>query len=106
MNKAGLSAAVAAKCGLSKRDASMAVDSIFEAIKASLEIGEAVTIMDFGTFFVEMAEARTGRNPRTGEAVAIEARTVARFKVGKELKSVAFKVGKQSRSDVQAADEE
>lgn len=63
-----------------------AVDSVFDEISASLTRGDRVEIRGFGAFFAKLKPARTGRNPRTGEAVQIAAKNVIHFKYGKDLK--------------------
>jgi DNA-binding protein HU-beta len=85
MNKADLVAEVAEVLD-SKKAAEAAVDSILEGITGALKKGDAVSLVGFGTFKVQQKKARTGRNPRTGEALQIKAKTVAKFVPGKSLK--------------------
>ncbi len=85
MNKAGLIEAVA-KAVCTKKEAAAAVDAMLEAIKGALKKGEAVTLVGFGTFKVVERKARTGRNPRTGEAIKIPKKKVPVFRPGSELK--------------------
>jgi DNA-binding protein HU-beta len=59
---------------------------VLEVITGSLKQGNAVTLVGFGTFNVRRREARTGRNPRTGEPIQIKASNLAVFKAGKGLK--------------------
>lgn len=91
MNKTELIAAVAEKAEMSKKDAEKAVAGVVEAISDALAAGDKVQIVGFGTFEVRAREARTGKNPRTGEAVAIPASKVPAFKAGKSLKDVVNK---------------
>lgn len=91
MNKTELIAAVAAKAGLTKKDAEKAVNAAFEAITAALVQGEKVSLAGFGIFETKTREARTGRNPRTGEATQIPASTVPAFKASKTLKDAVNK---------------
>lgn len=86
MNKADLIAAVAANAELSKKDAAKAVDAVIGAIEETLKQGDKVQLVGFGTFEVRERAARTGRNPKTGEAIEIEAAKVPAFKAGKALK--------------------
>ena len=86
MNKAELIEAVVDAAELSKADASKAVDGVISAITNSLKNGDQVTLVGFGTFLVRDRAARTGRNPRTGEAIQIAAAKVPGFKAGKALK--------------------
>ncbi len=86
MNKTELVERLAARCGLSRNDASKVLDGLLETITESLRQGEDVTLTGFGTFHVKQRAARMGRNPRTGESVAIAASRSPGFKVGKSLK--------------------
>lgn len=86
MNKQDLIGTVADSSGLSKTDASRAVESVFEAISSALKKGDEVRLVGFGTFSVSKRKASTGRNPRTGEAMTIKASTQPKFKAGKGLK--------------------
>jgi DNA-binding protein HU-beta len=86
MNKAELVDAVASAASLSKADAGRAVDAVTGSIASSLSRGEQVAVVGFGTFSVKHRAARMGRNPRTGEAIQIQASNVPGFKAGKALK--------------------
>ena len=86
MNKNDLVAAVADNAGLTKADASKAVDGVFDAITDALKQGGEVRIVGFGTFAVASRKATTGRNPRTGETINIAASKQPKFKAGKGLK--------------------
>ncbi len=86
MNKTELTAALAAKTGLAKKDAEKAVNAFVEVVTESLTAGEKVQVVGFGTFEVKERPARTARNPRTGEEIQIEASKAPAFKVGKALK--------------------
>jgi DNA-binding protein HU-beta len=86
MNKAELIDAVAASANLSKADAGRAIDAVVDAIAKSLKRGQQVAVVGFGTFSVKHRNARTGRNPRTGETIQIAASNVPGFKAGKALK--------------------
>ncbi len=85
MNKAELVAKMADDAGISKTQANAALDSMIEAVTKTLKGGGKVTLVGFGTFTVTKRQARTGRNPQTGEAIKIKAKKVAKFKAGKEL---------------------
>ena len=91
MNKAELIAAVAEKAGLSKKDAEAAVNAALDAITAALQEGDKVQLVGFGSFEVKSRAARTGRNPKTKEAIEIPASKVPVFKAGKALKDVVAK---------------
>lgn len=86
MNKNELVSAVAEKSGLSKTDASSAVDAVFDSIQAELKKGGDVRLVGFGNFSVSHREASKGRNPSTGAEVDIPARNVPKFSAGKGLK--------------------
>lgn len=86
MNKNDLISSVAADTGLSKADATKAVDAVFDNIEKSLKRGSEVRLVGFGTFSVADRKASTGRNPRTGETIQIAASKQPKFKAGKGLK--------------------
>ncbi|MGF7207004.1 DNA-binding protein HU-beta [Skermanella aerolata] len=86
MNKNDLVALVADAAGLSKIDATKAVDAVFDGIIQSLKKGEEVRLVGFGTFDVSDRAASEGRNPRTGEKINIPASKQPKFKAGKTLK--------------------
>lgn len=86
MNKVDLVSAVAKQAELSKKDAGLAVEVVFDAISEALEKGDKVQLIGFGTFDVSERAAREGRNPRTGETMKIAASKAPRFKAGKALK--------------------
>lgn len=87
MNKQDLVASVAEKTGLSKKDSEKALNAMIETIKDALAAGDKVTLVGFGTFETRHRQARTGRNPQTGEPIHIPAQTVPAFRPGKELKA-------------------
>ncbi|MCI9468699.1 MAG: HU family DNA-binding protein [Oscillospiraceae bacterium] len=91
MNKTELVASVAEKAELSKKDAEKAVAAMLESVEEALKAGDKVALVGFGTFEVKERAARTGKNPRTGEAVKIPAARVPVFKAGKGLKDVVAK---------------
>lgn len=86
MKKVELVEAVAEKAGLTKADATRAIDATFEAITGALVKGDKVPLVGFGTFAVSERAAREGRNPKTGETVHIAARKAVAFKAGSALK--------------------
>ncbi len=86
MNKNDLVSAVATQAGLSKADATKAVDGVFGSITGALQGGGEVRVVGFGTFSVANRKATTGRNPRTGETIQIPASRQPKFKAGKGLK--------------------
>lgn len=74
-----------------KKDASDAVDKIFETITAAMANGESVTIIGFGTFKPVKREARKCRNPQTGAEIQIPAKTAPKFVPGKAMKEAVNK---------------
>ena len=86
MNKNDLIDAVAERTALAKSDAARAVEAVLGAITEAMQKGETVALSGFGSFATKERAARTGRNPRTGEAIQIAASKVPGFKAGKGLK--------------------
>ena len=70
---------------ITKAAAGKVLNGITDAITGSLQKGENVTLIEFGTFSTSNRSARTGRNPQTGKAIKIPAKTVVKFKAGKKL---------------------
>ena len=87
MNKTQLIEAVAAKTDLTKKGAEAAVAAVLESIEEALAAGEKVQLIGFGTFEVKERAARTGHNPKTGEAIEIAAAKLPSFKAGAALKN-------------------
>ncbi len=85
MNKAELIASIADRSGLSKADAGKALEAFVSTVTDGLAAGERVSLVGFGTWSVDERAARMGRNPRTGEEIAIAAKKVVKFKVGATL---------------------
>jgi len=88
MNKQELISSVADNTGLSRSDASKAVEGVFDAIGSALKRGDEVRLVGFGTFSCSKRKASTGRNPRTGEPMQIKESTQPKFKAGKGLKDL------------------
>ena len=86
MTKAELIDKIASGTGLSKADASRALDSTLNSVKLALKKGQKVTLVGFGTFSVVKRKTRKGRNPRTGQVITIPAAKVPKFSAGKALK--------------------
>ena len=97
MTKKELIDAVAAKTGVSKKDAGAVVDAALNEIVTALANDDAVQIAGFGTFETRKREARTGINPKTKEKIVVPATTVPAFKAGKTPK---FKAGKALKDAV------
>jgi len=91
MNKTELIAAVAAKAGMTKKDAEGVINATFETITESLAKGDKVQVSGFGIFEVRAREARVGRNPRTKETIEIPATKLPAFKAAKALKDAVAK---------------
>ena len=86
MNKGEFVGAVAGATDMTKADAARAIDAVIDVIKKALKKGDTVSLIGFGTFVVRKRAARTGRNPRTGESVSVDAKRVPYFKPGKEMR--------------------
>jgi len=86
VNKNDLIGSVADSAGMSKADASKAVEAVFDSITGSLKSGDEVRLVGFGTFSVANRKASEGRNPRTGDKIQIPASKQPKFKAGKGLK--------------------
>ena len=95
MNREDLVALVAERANVQRKVANAVVTDLFEVVAEALGDGEKVTIVGFGTFDVRDRAGRTGRNPRTGEAIEIAARRVPAFTPGKGLRD---KVGGQPKA--------
>ena len=85
-NKADLIEGVASKTELTKKDATAAVEALFDVVTETLADGERVQVIGFGSFEVRERASRKGRNPQTGEEIEIPATKVPAFKAGKGLK--------------------
>jgi DNA-binding protein HU-beta len=79
---------VVERTGISRTKAEMAVDSVFEAMKAALKKDDRIELRGFGVFTIKPRKTGIGRNPRTGEEVSIPPGKAVRFKPGKDLQSV------------------
>lgn len=86
MNKAELITSMAEKSNLTKKDAELALKAFIESVSETLENGDKVQLVGFGTFETRVRAEREGRNPRTKEVINIPATTVPVFKAGKEFK--------------------
>ena len=91
MNKSELSADVALRADITKKDADAAVNAVIDSITNALEKGDKVQLVGFGTFEVRTRGARTGRNPRNNEEINIPESKAPAFKAGKALKDVVNK---------------
>lgn len=85
MNKTELVSAIADNAGITKADASRALQALIETVTTAMSTGDSVSLTGFGTFTVAERAARTGRNPSNGKALEIAAKKVAKFKAGKGL---------------------
>ena len=86
MNKTELIEHIAATADIPKVTAGKALDAVIGAITATLKNEDSVTLVGFGTFSVAQRKARSGRDPRTKEAIEIKASKLPKFKPGKALK--------------------
>ena len=90
MNKVDLTRAAMERLDLSRRDAVLLIDGVFEDIQAAVMSGEPVKIPGFGQFKVRDRAARMARNPATGEQVKVPAKRVFKFLVAKALKEAVM----------------
>ena len=86
MNKSELIDHIAQQADMSKAAASRALEAAIDAITDALKNGDSVSLVGFGTFVATEREARTGRTPRTGDAIKIDRAKVPKFRPGKALK--------------------
>lgn len=86
MNKTQLVDKIASSADISKASAGRVLDAFIEAVGDTLQSGDQVALVGFGTFSVRTRAARTGRNPKTGEEIQIAEAKVPAFKAGKALK--------------------
>ena len=86
MTKTELVAAAAKNSGLTQKDTDKALAALLDAVTCALAKGDKVQLTGFGTFEVREKAARTGRNPKTGEAIAVAASKAPAFKAGASLK--------------------
>jgi len=85
MTKSELIEALSERAGLNKMASAIVVNTVFEAISGALERGEKVEVRNFGNFRVKAYDAYTGRNPRTGDTVAVGAKRMPTFKASKAI---------------------
>lgn len=95
MNKNELVAEVSELASISKADAARAVDAFIDAVTSSLQSGDEVRLVGFGTFAVVQRKATEGRNPRTGAVIRIAASKQPKFRAGKALKETVNKTSKK-----------
>jgi DNA-binding protein HU-beta len=106
VNRAELIDAIRDRLGIEKRTAEHAVDAVLDTIQRAVAQGEKVAITGFGVFEKVDRAARTGRNPRTGEAVKVKKTSVPKFRPGSQFKGVvsgAVKLGKVADAATKAA---
>lgn len=85
MNKGDLINKIADGAKITKAQATDALNAVLDSIAAELKGDGKVTLIGFGTFSVSKRDARSGRNPQTGQTITIDAKKVVKFKPGKEL---------------------
>jgi DNA-binding protein HU-beta len=97
MNKAELIEKIASATEIGKANANRVLDIVTSSIVAAVAAGDTVTLVGFGAFKTSQRAARTGINPRTKESIKIAARTMPKFKAGKEFRDAcnATKKGKK-----------
>ncbi|MDR3328751.1 MAG: HU family DNA-binding protein [Prevotellaceae bacterium] len=85
MNKGELIDAIADKAEVTKADAKRVLEALTETVAKTVKKNDKVALVGFGTFSLSQRSARTGRNPRTGEALKIKAKKVVKFKASSAL---------------------
>lgn len=86
LTKIELAESLVENCGFDKRTAKLFIEQFFEEIRSALEGGKEVKLSGFGNFSLRDKKARPGRNPKTGESVAVSARRVVVFRPGQKLR--------------------
>lgn len=86
MNKKELVAKLAGDAGTTQKDAEAVLNSFMETVGEVLAKGDKISLVGFGTFETSERSARKGRNPQTGKEIDIPAKTLPKFKAGKNLK--------------------
>ena len=86
MTKQELIQKIAAKSGLTKKDAESVLNTVLDEISQALKSGEKVQLIGFGTFETRKRSGKVGRNPQTGESIEIPETTVPAFRAGSKLK--------------------
>nr|UOP05374.1 HU family DNA-binding protein [Conchiformibius kuhniae] len=97
MNKSELIDAIAQESGLSKADAGKALDAFTNVVKDTLQKGDMITLVGFGSFSVAERAERQGLNPKTKEPITIPAARVPKFKPGKTLKDALVPAAKPAK---------
>jgi DNA-binding protein HU-beta len=90
MNKTDLISGMAENAGITKAAAKKALDSLLVDIEGSLQKGNRVSLVGFGSWSVSKRSAREGRNPQTGKTIQIKAKNVVKFKAGSDLSSAVY----------------
>lgn len=93
MTKAEIAKIVHERVGLSKKESGQIVEGVLDVIRNSLEQGEDVKLSGFGHFVVRKKHARRGRNPKTGDDITIESRSVVTFRASQLLKNQLIESG-------------
>ena len=91
MNKGDLVKVIADTAGVTNATANETLNTVLESIRKALKKGDKVTLIGFGTFSTAKREKRDGRNPSTGAKIKIPAKTIVKFKAGKELSEAVKK---------------
>ncbi|QHS50406.1 HU family DNA-binding protein [Edaphobacter sp. 12200R-103] len=104
MTKADLVDKVTSLGDLTRRDGEVIVDTLFESVIGALKSGDKIEIRGFGSFRTRQRNARTGRNPKTGEKVDVPAKRVPYFKPSKELRDMVNPTGVKSSPRAESAE--
>jgi DNA-binding protein HU-beta len=91
MNKSEFVAAIINKTGFKKKEVELTLNAFWDVVTEQLAQGDTISFVGTGTFTTKKRPARTGRDPKTGKAINIEAKTVPQFKAGTKLKAAVDK---------------
>lgn len=105
MTKAEVAARLAEKTGISQKQSVEALEVFLNCIKQSLQNGDKVSLVGFGTFYIKEREARNGRNPRTGSNIQIPKKRVAAFKPGKSFRELVLQLPELTEAMQQSSNE-
>ena len=99
LTKADMAEKLYEELGLNKREAKELVEMFFEEVRTALEAGDQVKLSGFGNFDLRDKNERPGRNPKTGDSVALAGKYVPHFKPGKELRDRVNSLHEDSDSE-------
>ncbi len=99
MTKSELIEKLAQRKGLTRSRADLVVNTVIQSMTDAMDRGDGIEIRGFGSFAIRQYKSFQGRNPRTGEPVAVSEKRLPRFKVGKELREIVARLGDRPTSE-------